>query len=295
MIRRCLVLVATVAALVLRSDSGLNPQGAVLFSQDQPTLSGPFWSFGSLDCGWRLDATGPYSLQMGVAILDPGNSVVAQGNAQGQYSITATASYGLPSDASTGAYRCLVSATATGLEPEWSENAEGIYYYSNPNCNNPCRPGVNFSVPGGTTIFFDIGDIFVGSPPDFNDFKASMDAWVTALASVGRPVQIKPGGGGVHVFFDNSMIGTGNWALADWGPAQTLALNPDILSYPHAIRGLALHEIGHFLGLAHVPRSPGDQPCGLSSTAMIYGVTGSELQSSVLTAPVFTDKCSLSY
>ena len=98
----------------------------------------------------------------------------------------------------------------------------------------------------------------------------------------------------VHVYFDSTLVGTESWAKSDTA-ARTLRLNPEILNYPHAIRALALHEIGHFLGLADVSRSPGDQPCGLSTTAMIQGITGSELQSGALLTPVFNDKCSLSY
>jgi hypothetical protein len=123
-------------------------------------------------------------------------------------------------------------------------------------CTSPCRPGTYEHVAPGGTVSFDIDSAFGGSPSDRADFASALQEWNNALQNVNSAVEVQPSSGDVHITFDSTLVGTSTWAISDYA-LRTMKINPDVFSTPHAIWGLALHEVGHFFGLWRCSPEPG--------------------------------------
>lgn len=143
--------------------------------------------------------------------------------------------------------------------------------FAQPGCSFPCRPPAGFR---SGDINFYIQDALGGSPTDYDHFVGAVTDWQYQISNANGTVNLSVGNGGVYVSIDSSLVGTGKWAVSDVD-AKTMAINPEVFGYPNASGALFLHEIGHFLGYYDVLRQGG---CDIGSTAMIYGVSGADLQ-----------------
>ncbi len=153
-----------------------------------------------------------------------------------------------------------------------------------PGCSYPCRPVPTFR--SSTDITFNIQNALGGSQTDYNYFVGAVTDWNSQLSNVNGQISLSVGSADVMVSIDSSLVGTGRWGVSDTG-ARTMQINPEVFGYPGASAGLFLHEIGHFLGFADVTNGGG---CGVGSTVMLTGVTGSDLQS--MSATTSADACS---
>jgi hypothetical protein len=156
--------------------------------------------------------------------------------------------------------------------------------FAQPGCSDPCRPGSYFR--SSSDIKFYIADALGGSQTDYNNFVYAVSDWQNAISSVNGQINLSVSSGDVNVSIDSSLVGTGTWGVSDWGN-RTMHINPEVFGYPGASFGLFLHEIGHFLGFADVTMGGS---CGVGSTVMLSGVTGSDLQN--VSGTTSADGCS---
>ena len=159
-----------------------------------------------------------------------------------------------------------------------------IRAFAQAGCSDPCRPGTYFR---SSNVSFNIQSALGGSQADYNNFVYAVSDWQSRISDANGQIDLTVGSADVFVSIDSSMVGGGQWAVSDWGN-RTMRINPEVFGYPGASFGLFLHEIGHFLGFADVTRGG---PCDVGSTAMIVGVSGSDLQN--VTGTTSADACSV--